>query len=48
MVALDDALLALAICRKEWGEDHAEVGASLYNLADVFYLKGQYADAEKL
>ena len=39
---------ALAIQREQLGEDHRQVGASLFNLATMLYHKGRYSEAEKL
>jgi eukaryotic-like serine/threonine-protein kinase len=38
---------SLAMRRKQFGDEHPEVGVSLHNLGSLLYLKGEYNESEK-
>ena len=46
--ATEIAKRSLAITEKALGPDHADVGTSLNNLAELYRVQGRYADAEPL
>ena len=37
---------SIAICERNYGTDHPEVARGRWNLADVYYGTGRFADAE--